>query len=310
VSRFVRDGGEVFGALSERQGQLRGLIESANTVFETTARRNEDLATAFRVFPTFLRESRATLARLEQFSIDTDPVVTALKPTARELTPTVRSLGGLAVELERFFPALQRTIAGAPAGFRATRRLLDERLPPLLEGFDPWLSQVNPIFEVIRRYRREVTSALANLAAASNGAFFDIGAGTTLRYVRTLAPLSPDALAAYPRRLSFTRSNPYVRPGGYLDVRTAMQSFETRHCAGGVSAALDPAAPTDPDFLARVQDDPADAQLFFDRLRAFSFQNQLDTDAMAAPPCSEQAPLESIGEPAEVSDYLHVRPLP
>ena len=61
----VRSGGEVFGALSERPGQLRGLIENANTVFETTARRNEDLATAFEIFPTFLRESRATLARLE-----------------------------------------------------------------------------------------------------------------------------------------------------------------------------------------------------------------------------------------------------
>ena len=30
VTRFVRDGGEVFAALSERQGQLRGLIENAN----------------------------------------------------------------------------------------------------------------------------------------------------------------------------------------------------------------------------------------------------------------------------------------
>ena len=38
VTQFVRDGGEVFEALSERQGQLRGLIENANTVFATTAR--------------------------------------------------------------------------------------------------------------------------------------------------------------------------------------------------------------------------------------------------------------------------------
>jgi phospholipid/cholesterol/gamma-HCH transport system substrate-binding protein len=310
VTRFVRDGGEVFGALSERQGQLRGLIENANTVFATTARRNEDLATAFEIFPTFLRESRATLTRLEQFAVDTDPVVTALKPTARELTPTVRSLGRLAVELERFFPGLQRVIAGAPAGFRATRRLLDDQLPPLLEGFDPWLAEVNPIFEVIRQYRREVTSALGNLAAASNGAFFDVGAGTTLRYVRTLAPLSPQAVGAYPRRLEIDRTNPYVRPGGFLDVPTGVQSFETRQCGSGVSTALDPAAVTDPNFLARVQDDPADALLFFDRLRAFAFQGQLDTSAVAAPPCAEQAPFESIGEPSEVSDYLHVRPLP
>ena len=51
-------GGEVFGALSERRGQLRGLIENANIVFGTTAQRNEELAEAFTIFPTFLRESR------------------------------------------------------------------------------------------------------------------------------------------------------------------------------------------------------------------------------------------------------------
>ena len=101
VSGLLRSGGEVFGALSERPGQLRGLITNANTVFETTARRNEDLATAFEIFPTFLRESRATLARLETFAADSDPVVQALQPTARELAPTVTSLARLSADDER-----------------------------------------------------------------------------------------------------------------------------------------------------------------------------------------------------------------
>ena len=65
VQRLVSDGGEVFGALAERRGQLRGLIENSNIVFGTTARRNEELAEAFTIFPTFLRESRATITRLE-----------------------------------------------------------------------------------------------------------------------------------------------------------------------------------------------------------------------------------------------------
>ena len=37
VTKFVSDGGEVFGALSERQGQLQGLIRASNAVFGTTA---------------------------------------------------------------------------------------------------------------------------------------------------------------------------------------------------------------------------------------------------------------------------------
>ena len=38
--QFVKNTGVVFGALSERQGQLRGLIQNSGTVFATTARRN------------------------------------------------------------------------------------------------------------------------------------------------------------------------------------------------------------------------------------------------------------------------------
>ena len=201
VSRLVRDGGEVFGALSERRGQLRGLIENANTVFGTTARRNEELADAFTIFPTFLRESRETLTRLEEFAVDTNPVVTALRPTARELAPTARELNELSPELRAFFLALPATIDAAPAGMRATRRLLDNNLPPLLGGLDDWLGPVNAILEVVRRYRREVTG-LANLAAASQGVFFDFASPGQ----RPLPAHDVAAHAGGGRRLSATGS--------------------------------------------------------------------------------------------------------
>ena len=40
VRHLFHSGGDLFQALSERQGQLRGLIQNSNTVFQTTARRN------------------------------------------------------------------------------------------------------------------------------------------------------------------------------------------------------------------------------------------------------------------------------
>ena len=88
-SGLVPDGGEVFDALSERQGQLRGLIRTSNTVFQTTANRNAELEEIFRIFPTFLRESRATLRASSEFAIDTDPLVQQLRPGAAELSPTL-----------------------------------------------------------------------------------------------------------------------------------------------------------------------------------------------------------------------------
>jgi phospholipid/cholesterol/gamma-HCH transport system substrate-binding protein len=309
VRELVRQGGEVFGALAERRGQLRGLIENANTVFATTARRNEELAEAFTIFPTFLRESRATLTRLDEFAVDSDPVVTALRPAAEELGPTAAELNDLSPELEAFFKALPATIDAAPAGMRATRRLLDDNLPPLLGRLDGWLGPVNAILEVVRRYRREVTG-LANLAAASQGAFFDFGTEETVHYLRTESPLTPEAVAAYPRRLSITRTNPYLRPGAFLDVRTAMDSFETRHCSSGVDAFVNPASSTDPLFLQRTDGNLPEGQQFFDRINLFAFNNQLGTATMTPPPCNEQAPFQSVGAPSESSDYLHVRDLP
>ena len=169
VRRLVADGGEVFQAFSERRGQLRGLIENSEAVFSTTAARDAELAETFRVFPTFLRESRATLARLEQFSRDTDPLVQQLRPAARELSPTLVDLGALSPELESFFIGLDGTIQAAPSGFGALRALLDDDLPPFLARANGFFAELNSILEVAELYKHEITAFFANAAAATNG---------------------------------------------------------------------------------------------------------------------------------------------
>ncbi len=311
LSGFFRSSGEVFEALSERQGQLRGLIVNSNEVFETTARRNEELATAFTIFPTFLRESRATLTRLEQFAVDSDPVVQALRPGAREIEPTFAALGKLSGQLDPFFTALRTTIDRSGKGFPALRRLLDQDLPPLLGRLDPFLASFNSILEGLRLYRHEITAFLGNAAAATQGYLeIDTQTGLPVHYLRTEAPLTPEVLASYPRRLEIQRTNPYLKPKGYANLATGLESFETRQCASGVSATLDPATPEDPDFNVRTGGDVEDAQDYFDRILEFAFVNQLSTDTIGAPPCVEQGPFDSIGTPAEQSDYLHVYPQP
>jgi virulence factor Mce-like protein len=79
VKRLVRDGGETFDALSERPGQLRGLITNTDSVFGTIADRDADLIAAFQALPTFLDESRLTLDRLDTFAGDTNDLVTQLR---------------------------------------------------------------------------------------------------------------------------------------------------------------------------------------------------------------------------------------
>ncbi len=132
VRRFVHDTGTVFQALSERQGQLSGLIQNSEAVFTTTAQRNRELADLFRILPTFQRESRATLARLNQFAGTADPLVQQLRPAAQELSPTLVAAQKAAPDLKAFFEGLRGAIRASDPGFPALRRLLSDDLTPLL----------------------------------------------------------------------------------------------------------------------------------------------------------------------------------
>jgi phospholipid/cholesterol/gamma-HCH transport system substrate-binding protein len=314
--QFVRNTGEVFEALSERQGQLQGLIRSADAVFATTAARNQDLQDAFVALPTFLDESRLTLRRLEEFALDTDPLVQQLRPAARELSPTLIDIGELAPELRGFFRGLRPAARAAPRGLGALRDLLDDQLPPLLGELDPFLRNLIPILVTVQDYQAEITAFLANVPAATNAFNRAAEAGNqTVRYLRVLNPLGPETLAAYPNRLKTGRTNPYVSPLGYLSLSSSLEGFETRQCSAGLTAKLDPDTPTDPDFYDRftgsVAERQAQAQDFFDRLKRFAFADQLNSDNVPAPPCTDQGPFQSIGGTfPEFTEYLHVRAQP
>jgi phospholipid/cholesterol/gamma-HCH transport system substrate-binding protein len=318
VSRLIRSGGEVFGALSERKGQLRGLIENSNAVFSTTARRNADLEQIFRILPTFQRESRATLERLDRFAADADPLVRQLQPAARELSPTLIAAGKSAPHLQRFFSGLRGTINAAPTGFPALRRLLGDDFTPLLtrlgasvDGQDPYLAHLNPIVEVLRKYRNEATAFFANAAAATNNGQADAGAATAkpVKVLRTTSPLNPQTLASFSNRLQSNRANPYFKPLGYNQIKQGLESFPNIPCSAGITATLPPAAQVanDPNFNVRTGGDVAEATDYYERIVTYMMSGPTNTSDVPAPPCRRQGSFQSIGRSPQSTDYLHVR---
>jgi virulence factor Mce-like protein len=304
VRQLVHGGGETFAALSQRQGELRSLIQHSATVFGTTARRNADLANTFRILPTFQDESRKTLARLETFARDANPLVTQLRPAAKQLTPTLEATKRLAPHLEVFFKGLRQAIPAGVTGLPALRGLLGNDLPPLLTRLDPFLRQLDPILTVLHQYRHEVTAFFANGAAALNG--FNITSGVTKdRYARTTNTLGPETLAAYPRRLSSGRTNPYTAPLGYLNLaKSGLRSFETQQCSSGINATLNPATPSDPSFQARAEGAPDD---LFHRIQRYMFKERPNASSIPQPSCKQQGSFRSIGVSPEFTRYLHVR---
>jgi phospholipid/cholesterol/gamma-HCH transport system substrate-binding protein len=319
VRQLVHSGGDVFKALSERQGQLRGLIQNSDTVFSTTAERNQDLAEAFRILPTFQRETRLTLDRLDRFAKDADPLVQQLRPAAKQLRPTLEAAGRAAPDLQRFFVGLRGTIAASHRGFPALRRLLDDDLTPLLArlggnlgGRTPWLAEFNPIIKVAEKYKHEVTAFLGNIAAETNfGLSAEEVGGKFVKVLRTTSPLNPQSMAAFPQRLAMERANPYLKPGGYKKLKRGLESFQNTPCDGGIVARLDPNSPNLPSFYNRFQGTVAEkktqAQDLFNRIKTYGFNGHLSTAQVKRPRCKKQANFKSIGRHRESTPYLHVR---
>ena len=71
LRKLIANTGVTFDALSRNAGQLRALVTTGEQVFSATARQNRALAQTIQIFPTFLDESKATLARARSRSTPT-----------------------------------------------------------------------------------------------------------------------------------------------------------------------------------------------------------------------------------------------
>jgi phospholipid/cholesterol/gamma-HCH transport system substrate-binding protein len=287
VQAVVRDTGEVFDALSERDGQLRSLIDNSNRVFATTAARNRELEGIFRALPTFERESKTTVARLTTFAHATNPLVTQLRPAARELAPTMTQLAQLAPDLKALFQNLNPLFDASKKGLPATESFLDE-LHPLLASFDAPLRQLNPALQGLGNYENELGAFFANSAAATQ-ATTKVG-NADVHYLRTSNPANPENLAVYPRRLATNRPTPYAFPDAFNSLATGLLSYETRQCG---SAAASPTLVPDPALISPEL--AANIQKYF--------FGPTTNGAVAAPACKQQGKFPFGGE---VTQYPHV----
>jgi phospholipid/cholesterol/gamma-HCH transport system substrate-binding protein len=295
VQRLVNNTGVVFSALSERRGQLAGLITNANTVFQTTADKNQQLADALTVLPTFEIESRKTLKRLDRFAHNANPVISDLRPWARELSPTLVSVDRLAPQLKAFFRDLNPLITASRNGIPATTQVLDD-LRPLLGQLDPFLRQLIPITDFIAAYRSELTAFFGNTVGATGATDTPGTAGKKVHYLRTTNPVSPETLAVYPSRLGTNRPSPYQLPGASKRLASPgfMQVYENRHCgAAGIGLPL-AALGINPTLIPPV----------ISNLLANSVFNAQGNGQTPAPPCELQGKFTT--NSGGTSQYPHV----
>jgi ABC-type transporter Mla subunit MlaD len=306
VGQLFRNGATTFEALRGREGELASLIQSSNAVFTTTARRDRDIEALFRAFPTFQDESRLTLNRLKAFALNADPLMRQLVPAAEQLSPTLIAFANLAPEAKGFFEGLSVVIGEAPTGFPAVRKLFRDDFPPLLRAVDPFLRNLNPIFTGLNLYRQEVTSAFANITAATEARRpIENEAGEPIHYLRVVGPMNPETVSTYPSRLGMNRNSAYSPPLWAKGLASGLPSFNSSQCGSGIVAALDPSTPSNPAFNERTGGDVKKATDFFERIKKFAFAGQSSTSSVPAPPCVQQEPLTPIYGSGAATTYQH-----
>ncbi len=227
VRRLVRNTGTVFGAINQREGALRELIVNGNDTFAATASRDRALAETIRVFPTFLDESKATLARLEGFARDTRPLVTTLRPAARDLGPAVRDLADLSPDLEGLFRDLPGLVRAGRRGLPALTDVV-AATEPFAEAAHVFLPELNPILSEFNFHQATIAGFITNADADLAGTFGG------KRYQTQIALIDPDKiLTSFPLEPQSTRGNAYMQPNGLARGPAVRTIAESIHCPGG-----------------------------------------------------------------------------
>jgi ABC-type transporter Mla subunit MlaD len=240
LRRVVRDTGTVLDSVSRRQGDLSGLIAAGDRVLATTSARNRDLADAVRILPVTLAELRPTLDVLRRTAIDAAPVVRELRPAARSLAPALIDASALAPDLQGLFGDLDRVVSLSRTALPALTRVVDAARP-VMHVLVPTLQQAYPVVQYLGLYKQEIVSALANLAASTQGAERAAAGAEPLHYIRALVPFTGEGAVVNARRYGTNRHNPYFVPMAMLKLGSGLSSFDCQNA--GNPGSGEPAPP-------------------------------------------------------------------
>ncbi|MEH3054158.1 MAG: MlaD family protein [Patulibacter minatonensis] len=236
LASTLRDGKQVLNAATQSPGALRRAIVETEKVFRQTGQNDAALTALATKLPEFLRETKNGTKAIENFSVNTGDAVTRLEPTAEALVPATKALSDVSPDLKRLLTGIERVNKASVKGLPATSQSL-AALPKVLDGLDPFLKQVNPIFEYTGLYSNQITGAIANLAAVSSGGPDPEGQaryrdGAPLRALRGAVTLQSSSLTASNTRYTDSQGNAYRSPSWTALLGKGMPDAYSRQSCG------------------------------------------------------------------------------
>jgi phospholipid/cholesterol/gamma-HCH transport system substrate-binding protein len=294
VRALVHNTGVVFTALAGRNRQAEGLIENGERTFHAAAESSQEFAEAFRILPSFERNSIVALRTLDKFSTVAGPYYEEVKPTERSLTRLLEAAKPFTPQFNNFLTALGPLSKAAKTGLPAFKPVLDLTVP-VLENIRPVLHNTDPFLQSLGEYVPELQAFFANLTAATaahgqNGSTEN--QGPQEHYLRNMLVFNPEGLAIYPARVGTNRGNPYFKPGAFHALGTnGLQVFSSSNCANSAPSVSGPPNETI-------------SQSLIELITQFKVANVPGTpNSVPAPPCSQQGPFTFNGN---TSQFPHV----
>jgi phospholipid/cholesterol/gamma-HCH transport system substrate-binding protein len=113
LKRFIVDSATLVNALSQRRGDLTGVVSNLNATFGALGSQQAALAESVERLPPFLRRTNTTFVNLRSALDDVDPLVDAAKPVAKRLGPFLDQARMFASDGEPTIRDLSRTIRTA-----------------------------------------------------------------------------------------------------------------------------------------------------------------------------------------------------
>jgi phospholipid/cholesterol/gamma-HCH transport system substrate-binding protein len=294
VTALVKNTGEVFDALSERDDQFRGFIVNGERTFHAAAAESQAFAAAFKALPAFEHNSQVAFKELDAFATTTSPFLEEFRPAERQLSALLGASKPFAPEFDSFLTALGPLSKAAKKGLPATKPAL-ELTVPLLENFRPVLHNFDPFLQFTDQYIPELQAFFANFATATQAHANNSNtnnAGPSLHYLRTMFAFGPESLTVYLKRIGTNRANPYFQPGAFRALANGgLKVFEGGACASSAPSVSGPANATI-------------SQTLIEQLIQFHIANAPETpNAVPAPGCNQQGPFTFNGQS---SQYPHV----
>jgi virulence factor Mce-like protein len=291
----IHNTGVVFDALTEREGQYRGLISNGERAFHAAAEGSQAWARAFRELPAFERNSKTALRSLDSFAVDANPVLDEARAWERQLGPLLQATKPFAPRFNAFLTSLGPFTTAALKGFPAVKQFTRLTVP-LLAATSPLLHNLNPFFEYLSLYTPEAEALFANATAAAQvtAANKNNLSGPRQHMLRVLNLISPESLAIYRQRVGTNRANAYPLPGAFNQIASGLSVFSSASCANSAPSASGPPNGAITEEIIK--------QLYGEHIVN---KPESSVNEIPAPPCKQQGPFTFNGQ---TSQFPHATP--